>query len=82
MVLKFHRKAVYDVFNKACLYVAILFEGQFSGLGEFLIGFAKMRFERKTRFLDQRKAITGLDRFSEFPTLVDNVIGLGDCLRV
>ena len=62
--------------------VASLFEGQLFGLGELLMGFKKMCFERDPYFLDQRKAIPGLDRLSEFPSIVHNVICIGYLLRV
>ena len=35
-----------------------------------------MCFGRNPRFMDQRKAIKGLDRLSVFPSLVDNVMSL------
>ena len=69
-MLKFCRKAVYDVFKNVLLSVASLFEGQLSGIGKFLMVFAKMCFERDPRFQDWRKAIPGPDRLSEFPVLL------------
>ena len=78
---KFRGKVAYGVFNKICLPVAGLFGGKLSGLGEFLMGFAKIYFERNPRFLDRRQIIPGLDRLSEFTCLVENVICLGDHLR-
>ena len=75
-MLKFHGKAVYDVFNEVEFSVASFSYGQFYGLGEFLMGFAKMCFECDTRFLGWRKAISGLVGLSEFPSPVDNIIGL------
>ena len=44
LVLKYRVKAAYNVFNKISFPVSGLFEGQLSGLGEFLMGFAKNHF--------------------------------------
>ena len=52
LVLKFPRNAVYNVFRYICLYVPRLSENQFSGFGEFLMGFEKMCFEWNPHFLD------------------------------
>ena len=41
-----------------------------------------MCFERNPHFLDRSKAITGLDGLSEFFSIVDNVIGLGNYMKV
>ena len=44
LMLKFRDKEVYNIFNNFGLLVAILLEIQLSGLGKFLMGFAKMCF--------------------------------------
>ena len=82
LVFKFCRNAYYGVFNKILFSVASLFEGQFSGLDKVLMGFAKICFERDPCFMDRRKMILGLDRLSGFYCLVDNIIGLRDCIRL
>ena len=82
LVLKFWGKVAYDLFNKIFLPVAILFEGQLSGISEFLMGFVKFCFECNPIFLDRRKTIPLLDRLSEFSCLVEDVIRLGDGLRL
>ena len=46
------------------------------------MGFTKMCLELNTYFLYRRTKIPGLDRLSESYILVDNVIGVRDCLRV
>ena len=79
---KLRRKAAYNVFNNICLPVAGLFKGQLYGLGELFMGFPKFCFERDPCFLDRRKMIPGLDGHSEISCLVEDVIGLGDILRV
>ena len=44
--------------------------------------FAVIIFEFNQFFLYQRKTVPGLDRFSELSSLVDDFVGLRDCLRV
>ena len=44
--------------------------------------FAKTSLEINPYFLDWRKTITGLVGLSELSSLVDDVLGLQDCLRV
>ena len=46
------------------------------------MGPAKIILEFNPRFLDQRETIPGLDGLSEFSGLVNNVVCLGDCMRV
>ena len=76
-LLEFHGKAAHDIFNKICLSVPSCFEGQFSSIGEFLMGFSKMCFECDPYFLDCRETIPGFDLLLEFPCLVKNSVCLG-----
>ena len=81
-MLEFRIKAAQDVFNKIRLPVSSFFGGQFFSLGEFLMGLAKMYFERNPRFLDQREMIPGIYILLEFSCIVKNYVCLGDILRV
>ena len=42
----------------------------------------KTGLESNPCFMDKRKTIPGLDGFSELVGRVDNIVCLGDCLRV
>ena len=46
------------------------------------MGLAKMCPERDPRFMDRRETIPELDGLSEFSGLVNNIVCLGDSLRV
>ena len=73
-MLEFRGKGDHDVFNKIRFPVYNLFEGQLYSLGEFLMGLAKMCFERDPIFMYWREKIPGIDGLSEFSCLVNNVV--------
>ena len=64
LVLKFRKKAAYDISNNIYFPIFGLIRGQLFGLAEFLMGFTRMCFERDPYFLDLSKAIPGPDRLS------------------